>query len=115
MSRLLTTFQRTLRGKFFKIIIEENLKLCISKKVLVIFIKVEDNEYSPTIFLDVVQLEESSNNAGFDKRYLQNNLIAFCSDGARVMLGKTFGGNTRMKRNFLYCYLALIEPSLATY
>ena len=66
----------------------------------------------PTIVLDLVQLEsqdsetmcitllKSLNNAGFDKRYMQNHLFSFYSNGASVMLGKTSGVGTKMKRDF---------------
>ena len=79
---------------------------------MVIFVKVEDSEFSPTIFVDLVQLEgqdaetiyttllNSLNNVGFDDEYLTNNLIAFCSDGASVMLGKVSGVSARIKQGF---------------
>ena len=57
---------KDIKREIFGKIVEENLKLYMiideastisSKSVLVIFIKVEGDEYSPTIFLDLIQLE----------------------------------------------------------
>ena len=36
----------------------------------------------------------------FDNEYLRNNLIAFCSDRASVMLGRNSGEDTRLKNDF---------------
>ena len=110
-----------IRKELFSKIIEKSLKICIiideastvsSKPVLVIFIKIEDCNISPTIFLDLVELggqgaEEiytcllnSLHLVGFDKEYLKNHLIAFCSDGASVMLGRRSGVGIRLKNDF---------------
>ena len=37
---------------------------------------------------------------GFGKEFLKNNVIAFCSDGASVMLGRRSGVGIRLKNNF---------------
>ena len=83
-----------------------------SKPVIVIFIKIEDCNISPMIFLDLVELggqgaEEiytcllnSLHLVGFDKEYLKNHLIDFCSDGASVMLGRRSGVGIRLKNDF---------------
>ena len=110
-----------IRKELFSKIIEKSLKICIiideasnvsSKPVLVIFIKIEDCNISPMIFLDLVELggqgaEEiytcllnSLHLVGFDKEYLKNHLIAFCSDGASVMLGRRSGVGIRLKNDF---------------
>ena len=64
------------------------------------------------IFLDLVELggqgaEEiytcllnSLHLVGFDKEYLKNNVIAFCSDGVRVVLSRRSGVGIRLKNNF---------------
>ena len=109
------------RKELFSKIIEKSLKICIiideastvsSKPVIVIFIKIEECNISPMIFLDLVELggqvaEEiytcllnSLHLVGFDKEYLKNHLIAFCSDGASVMLGRRSGVGIRLKNDF---------------
>ena len=110
-----------IRKELFTKIIEKSLKICIiideastapSKPVVVIFVKIEDCNFSPMIFLDLVELggqgaEEiytcllnSLHLVGFDKEYLKNNLIAFCSDGASVMLGPRSGVGIKLKNDF---------------
>ena len=110
-----------IKNDIFTKIIAQNLKVCViideastisSKPVLIIFLKIEDCDQSPTILLDLVELEEqgaesinismlkSLHDAGFNKEYLINNLIAFCSDGASVMLGRNSGVGARLKKDF---------------
>lgn len=112
---------KEIKKKVFNKIIEQNLKISViideastifSKPVVVFFLKIEDCELSPTIFLDLVELEgqeaetiytsllNSLHCAGFDGEYLRNNLIAFCSDAASVMLGRNSGVGTRLKNDF---------------
>ena len=74
--------------------------------------KIEDCDVSPIIFFDLVELEgqgaeqiyasllKSLHDGGFDNKYLTNNLIAFCSDGASVMLGRNSGVGTRLKNDY---------------
>ena len=45
-------------------------------------------------------LLKSLHDGGFDNEYLRNNLIAFCSDGASVMLGRNSGVDTRLKNDY---------------
>ena len=45
-------------------------------------------------------LLKSLHDGGFDNEYLRNNLIAFCSDGASVMLGRNSGVGTRLKNDY---------------
>ena len=83
-----------------------------NKPVLIIFLKIEDCDVSPIIFFDLVKLEgqgaeqiyasllKSLHGGGFDSEYLRNNLIAFCSDGASVMLGCNSGVGTRLKNDY---------------
>ncbi|XP_058032473.1 E3 SUMO-protein ligase KIAA1586-like isoform X1 [Ahaetulla prasina] len=82
------------------------------KPVVIVFLKVEDSVTSPTIFVELVELEkqdadticssvmESLNNVGLTKNYLEKNLIGFCSDGASVMLGRKSGVSTRIAKEF---------------
>ena len=74
--------------------------------------KIEDCDVSPIIFFDLVELEgqgaeqiyasllKSLHDGGFDNEYLTNNLIAFCSDGASVMLGRNSGVGTTLKNDY---------------
>ena len=110
-----------IRKELFSKIIEKSLKTCIiideastvsSKPVIVIFIKIKDCIISPMIFLDLVELGgqgaeeiytcllDSLHLVGFDEAYLKNHLIAFCSDGASVMLGRRSGVGIRLKNDF---------------
>ncbi|XP_026544682.1 E3 SUMO-protein ligase KIAA1586-like [Notechis scutatus] len=112
---------KEMKTKLFTKIIEKNLKICLiideapmiaCKPVVILFIKVEDSVFSPTIFLELVELEkqdaeticssvmESLNNVGLTKNYLEKNLIGFCSDGASVMLGRKSGVSTRIAKEF---------------
>ncbi|XP_048356244.1 E3 SUMO-protein ligase KIAA1586-like [Sphaerodactylus townsendi] len=109
------------RKEIFHKIIENNLKICLvideasvisCKPVIVLFLKVEDSAASPTIFVELIELEsqdaeticssvmESLNNVGLTKNYLEQNLIGFCSDGASVMLGRKSGVSTRIAKEF---------------
>jgi len=45
-------------------------------------------------------LLKSLHDGGFDNEYLRNNLIAFYSDGASVMLGRNSGVGTRLKNGY---------------
>ena len=61
-------------------------------------------------------LLKSLHDGGFDNAYLTNNLIAFCSDGASVILGRNSGVNTRLKNDYSnIILLALLKSSFATY
>ena len=101
--------------------IEQTLKICVivdeastisNKPVLIIFLKIEDCDVSPIIFFDLVELEgqgteqiyasllKSLHDGGFDNEYLRNNLNAFCSDDASVMLGRSPGVDTRLKNDY---------------
>ena len=65
-----------------------------------------------TFFLKLIELESQDANGiincllsnlqdeGFDEAYLTRNLVAFCSDGASVMLGKDSGVATKLKAKF---------------
>ena len=110
-----------IRKVIFDKIVQKNLKISIiideastvaCKPVLIVFIKFESSNYSPIAFFDLIELEKqdalsiytvflkSLSQAGFTKDYLRNNLIAFCSDGASVMLGCNSGVGTRMQKDF---------------
>ena len=57
---------KELKSEVFSKLTEQNKKICIiideastisSKSVLIIFVKIENEDFSPTIFLDLVELE----------------------------------------------------------
>ena len=62
--------------------------------------EIQDSDDSVTVFIDLVELEGTTSEIifktlisvlekhGFNEKYLHENLIGFCSDGASVMLGK---------------------------
>uniref|UniRef100_A0A2D4FJ39 DUF4371 domain-containing protein n=1 Tax=Micrurus corallinus TaxID=54390 RepID=A0A2D4FJ39_MICCO len=98
-----------------------------SKPVLILYLKIEGSAFSPTIFLELVELDrqdaetiycsviESLNKVGFNRNYLEKHLIGFCSDGASVMLGRKSRVSTRIAKEFLnYCNMALFKPPSAT-
>ena len=72
----------------------------------------EDCDVSPIIFFDLVKLEgqgaeqmyvsllKSLHDGGLDNEYLRNNLIAFCSDEASVILSRNSGVGTRRKNDY---------------
>ncbi|XP_026555953.1 E3 SUMO-protein ligase KIAA1586-like isoform X2 [Pseudonaja textilis] len=112
---------KEIKKEIFTKIIENNLKICLiidevpmilCKPVVIVFLKVEDSVTSPTIFVELVELEkqdadtifssvmESLNNIGLTKNYLEKNLIGFCSDGASIMLGRKSGVSTRIAKEF---------------
>ena len=112
---------KEIKSKVFAKITEQNKKICIiidkastisRKSVLIIFVKIENEDFSPIIFLDLVELESqgaeqiyntilnSLNSAGFSNEYLKQNLISFCSDEVSVMLGRNSGIGSRLQENF---------------
>ena len=87
---------KKIKSEVFAKITEQNKKICIiiaeastisSKCVLIIFVKIENEDFSPTIFLDLVELKsqgtvqnyntilDSLNSAGLSNEYLKQNLI----------------------------------------
>ena len=119
--KIITHIAKDIRCQIFSKIMKEGLKICVivdeastisCKPVLIIYVKVEDCELSPTIFVGLVELEgqgpeaihrcllESVNSVGFNMDYLRKNLIAFCSDGASVMLGRSSGVGVRLRNDF---------------
>uniref|UniRef100_A0ABM5GK37 LOW QUALITY PROTEIN: E3 SUMO-protein ligase KIAA1586 homolog n=1 Tax=Pogona vitticeps TaxID=103695 RepID=A0ABM5GK37_9SAUR len=112
---------KEIKKEIFTKITENDKKICLiideastisCKPVIILFLKVEDSVSSPTIFVELVELEkqdaeticssvmESLNKVGLTKNYLQKNLIGFCSDGASVMLGRKSGVSTRITKDF---------------
>ena len=100
---------------------KEDLKLCVivdeastisSNPVLIVYVKIENCKISSTIFLELVELEGQGaetihrcllkclHNVGFTMEYLQRNLIAFRSDGASVVLGRSSGVGVRLMKDF---------------
>ena len=47
-----------------------------------------------------MSLLKSLHDGGFENTYLRNNLIAFCSDEASVMLGRNSGEGTGLKNDY---------------
>ncbi|XP_063805906.1 E3 SUMO-protein ligase KIAA1586-like [Pseudophryne corroboree] len=112
---------KEIKKEIFTKITEHDKKICLiideastisCKPVIILFLKVEDSVSSPTIFVELVELEkqdaeticssvmESLNKVGLTKNYLQKHLIGFCSDGASVMLGRKSGVSTRIAKDF---------------
>uniref|UniRef100_A0A674I1Z1 DUF4371 domain-containing protein n=1 Tax=Terrapene triunguis TaxID=2587831 RepID=A0A674I1Z1_9SAUR len=119
--RIVAHIAELIRKQIFSKIIKNNSKICIiineastisSKTVLVILIKCELQDSSPTIFLDLVELDSTKaeniysalrnmlTDTGFDTEYLKKNVIGFCSDGASTMLGHKSGVATRLIQDF---------------
>ena len=119
--KIVDHISKEIKATIFSKIIQQQSKLCLiideastisCKPVLIIFIKVEHCDYSPSIFLDLVELKnqqsetiynaamECLESSGFTKQYLEKHLIGFCSDGASVMLGSKSGVATRIKKCF---------------
>ncbi|XP_075053943.1 E3 SUMO-protein ligase KIAA1586-like [Mixophyes fleayi] len=112
---------KEIKKEIFTKITAKDKKICLiideastisCKPVIILFLKVEDSVSSPTIFVELVELEkqdaeticssvlESLHKIGLTKNYLQKNLIGFCSDGASVMLGRKSGVSTRITKDF---------------
>lgn len=121
--RIVEHIAKELRLNLFQKIISENAKMSIiideastiaSKSVLIIFIKCELSLCDEPVFIFLQLFELFSTNAesiyealiycmknnGFSNEYLSKNLIAFCSDGASVMLGSKSGVATRVLKDF---------------
>ena len=119
--KIIDHIAKEIKSKVFAKLTQQNKKICIiidkasaisSKFVLIIFVKSENEDFSPTIVLDLVELEsqgaeqiyntmlDSLNSDGFSNEYLKQNLIAFCSDRASVMLGRNSEVSTRLQENF---------------
>ena len=98
-----------IKNNIFTKIIEQNRKVCViineasstsDEPVFIIFLKSEDCDYLPTIFLDLVELDgqkaeeihksllKSLHDAGFNSKYWRKKLIAFCLDRASVVIGR---------------------------
>ena len=82
------------------------------KTTLIIYIRVAFNDALHTIFLDLLELSQTDASTiyeelikclrsyGFDDAYLSENLIAFATDGASVMLGRRSGVAIRIREKF---------------
>lgn len=69
-------------------------------------------DFSPTIFVDLVELQDqdaetiytsllqSLHSVAFHVQYLKSNLVGFFSDGAIVMLGRNLRMSVKMKNDF---------------
>ena len=62
---------------------------------------------------------KSLHDGDFDNEYLRKNLIAFCSDGASVMLDRNSGVGTRLKNdypnNFVFVFVLFYLPYLSSF
>ncbi|XP_044154702.1 E3 SUMO-protein ligase KIAA1586-like [Bufo gargarizans] len=95
------------------VIIDESSTVA-QKSVLVIYIRCELSTHQDpvNVFVDLKELDSTTaevitetlfnclSENGFDKDYLQDNLIGFCSDGASAMLGSKSGVASRIVREF---------------
>jgi len=100
-----------LKNKKFGLIVDESTSLS-KKSCLVIYLRAFVVDKPSNIFLSLVELENQCANTicdailselsknGFDKTYMQKNLVSFTSDGTSVMLGKKNGVGTQMKTMF---------------
>ena len=80
-----------------------------SRLILYLRAQLDNAELPQNVFLQLVELSDQVaevicntilkilENNGINNAFLQRNLIAFCSDGASVMLGKCSGVGTRLK------------------
>ena len=110
-----------IKWKFFGNVIKHTSKVCLiideastisNKSVVVIFIKIERPKFSPTQFVDLIELDRQDadtiqsavlkglSDVGLSLEYLKKNLIGICTDGASVMLGRKSGVATRFKEKF---------------
>lgn len=112
-----------MKKRIVKQILEVNGKLSIlidestslgSKSTLIVYLKCETSKEDPPhfLFLDLVELSNQTSEAvamslldclrkhGFNEEYLQQNLVAFASDGASVMLGKKSGVAEMLLKKF---------------
>ncbi|KAG7171321.1 General transcription factor IIH subunit 1-like [Homarus americanus] len=95
------------------VLIDDSTSLSI-KTALIVYLKCEsDKEGDPHfMFLDLIELPDQKaatiakhlmnclNNHGFDDSYLKQNLVAFASDGASIMLGVKSGVATILKEHY---------------
>ena len=95
------------------IIIDESTSI-FKKSCLIVYLRVIIEEVQPpeNLFFKLIVLESQDANGiinsllsnlqdeCFDEAFLTRNLVAFCSDGASVMLGKDSGVATKLKAKF---------------
>lgn len=100
-------------GGKISIILDESTSLS-SKSVLIVYLKCETSKDKDpeTLLLDLVELTDQKSETvfeaviktltkyGFDNDYLKQNLVAFTSDGANVMLGNRSGVAARFLTKF---------------
>ena len=112
LRRKLFSQVQKIQGKI-SIIIDESTTIS-NKSTLIIYLKCETSKIIDPhfIFADLIELEKqdaetiyaalmkSLGKYGFDDCYFNQNLIAFASDGASVMLGKNSGVGTRIAKKY---------------
>ncbi|XP_047413633.1 E3 SUMO-protein ligase KIAA1586 homolog isoform X2 [Sciurus carolinensis] len=122
-TRIAEHIAKEMKMKIFKNIIEENAKICImideastvsKKSTLVIYLQcaIQSAPAPVTLFVALKELVSTTaeyilntllmtlNDYGFTNEYLKANLIAFCSDGANLMLGRKSGIATKLLEKF---------------
>lgn len=121
--RIAERVAKEMKMTIFKDIIEEKAKICVTvdeasavskKRILVIYVQytVESAPAPVMLFVTLQELVSAtaecvfntllstSNDCGFANEYLKANLIAFCPDGANIMLGRKSGVATKLLENF---------------
>ncbi|XP_021577473.1 E3 SUMO-protein ligase KIAA1586 homolog isoform X1 [Ictidomys tridecemlineatus] len=122
-TRIAEHIAKEMKMKIFKNIIEEKAKICIiideastvsKKSTLVIYLQcaIQSAPAPVTLFVALKELLSTTaeyilntllttlNDYGFTNEYLKANLIAFCSDGANLILGRKSGIGTKLLEKF---------------
>lgn len=122
--RIAERVAKEMKMTIFKDIIEEQAQICVivdeasavsKKRILVIYVQYTVQS-APALVMLFVTLKElvsataecifntllsTLNDCGFTNEYLKANLIAFCPDGANIMLGRKSGVATKLQKIFL--------------
>ncbi|XP_032071165.1 E3 SUMO-protein ligase KIAA1586-like [Thamnophis elegans] len=119
--KIVEVIANQIKTTVFSRIIAINQKVCLiideattlsMKAVLIVFVRVEDPECPAPVFVELLELQKqdaetiysaslgSLHKLGFTTKYLQKNLIAFCSDGANIMLERKSGVSARIAQDF---------------
>ena len=112
MRRKLFSHVQNIQGKIY-ITIDESTSIS-NKTTLIIYLKCETSKSIDPhfVFADLIELEKQDAETiyaalikslakyGFDDFYLTQNLLAFTSDGASVMLRKNSGVGTRIAKKY---------------
>ncbi|XP_007502354.1 E3 SUMO-protein ligase KIAA1586 homolog isoform X2 [Monodelphis domestica] len=122
-TRIAEHIAKEMKMRIFRDIIEKNAKICVvidetsavsKKSTLVIYLQCTVQSAPSPVMLFVALKELMSmtadcifstllsalNDCGFNNDYLNDNLIAFCSDGANSVLGRKSGVALKLLENF---------------